>query len=90
MDQGINHQRPKRLRPKITMKTTNDINRINENLAYIAANPTARFPNGWVKEVKAEARVAGLLPETKPVVGIACRPGIDNGIVYGGDVEGVF
>lgn len=62
------------------------MNRITENLAYIAINPTARFPLGWVEEVKAEARAAGLLPATKPVVGIACRQGIDNGITYGGDI----
>ena len=74
----------------LRMTTTNDTNRITENLAYIAANPTARFPLGWVEEVKAEARAAGLLPAAKSVVGIACRPGIDHGIIYGGDMEDVF
>jgi len=69
------------------------MNRITENLAYIAANrlnPAVHFPKGWVAEVEAEGRAAGILPPQKAVVGSNCRPGIDNGITYGGDMEDVF
>lgn len=72
---------------------TNETSRITENLAYIAANrlnPAVRFPKGWIAEVEAEARAAGLLPAMKVFSGTNCRPGIDRGIVYGGDMEDVF
>jgi hypothetical protein len=72
------------------MKTTNDLDRITENLAYIAASPSARFPLGWIAEVETEAREAGILPAQSMRVGIGCRPGIDNCITYGGDMEEVF
>lgn len=75
------------------MNAKNEISRIAENLAYIAANRfnlAVHFPKGWIAEVEAEAVAAGILPPHKTVVGIACRPGIDNGITYGGDMEEVF
>lgn len=69
--------------------TSDDRDRIKENLAFIAANPTSNHLN-WVEEVKAEARAFGLLPAIGPEVGIACRPGIDSRIIYGGDMDDVF
>lgn len=69
---------------------TNDKERIADCLAYIAANPGARYPHDWIAGVQAEARTAGLLPALKPVIGCNCKPGIDRGIVYGGDMEDAF
>lgn len=67
-----------------------DIDRIKECLAYIQANPTARYPAGWIAGIESEARAAGLLPHITKPAGCACRPGIDHGIVYGGDMVDVF
>lgn len=69
--------------------TIEDIERVKENLAFIEANPGVDHL-GWVEAVRVEARSMGLLPPTKAVVGVGCRPGIDHGIVYGGDMEDVF
>lgn len=68
-----------------------DHRRIAECLEYIRRNPTAHYPKGWIYEVETEARTAGLLRPLAPLqVGCNCRPGIDRGIVYGGDMEDVF
>ncbi len=64
--------------------------RIEENLAYIEAHPTAHYPKGWIKEVQDEALQAGLRWTVKPCIGSNCRPGIDKGIVYGGDLVDAF
>lgn len=63
--------------------------RIAENLAYIAANPSAVFPSGWIAEVRAEAIRAGMIQDVGGI-GCNCRPGIDDGIIYGGDMVDVF
>lgn len=68
----------------------NDKSRIADCLAYIAANPGARYPLGWIAGVQAEARTAGLLPALRSRIGCNCKPGIDRGIIYGGDMEEVF
>ena len=68
----------------------NEINRITENLAHITANRlnlSVHFPKDWVEEAEAEGRAAGILPPQKAAIGINCRQGIDNGIIYGGDME---
>jgi hypothetical protein len=69
---------------------TQDRARVSENLAFIAANPSARYPAGWVAETRAEAIELGLLPAPAPRIGCNCRPGIDRGIIYGGDMEDIF
>ena len=61
-----------------------DVERVKACLAFIAANPY-EVRAEWRLEVLTEARKLGLLPALKPVVGCNCRPGIDRGIVYGGD-----
>jgi hypothetical protein len=60
-----------------------DVERVKACLEYLKTN-TARTE--WTQGVHAEARALGLLPPLKPVVGSNCRPGIDRGIVYGGDM----
>lgn len=73
--------------------SADDIARIKENLAYIKANrfnSAVRFPKGWILETEEEARKVGILPSQKSVVGINCRPGIDRGVIYGGDMEEAF
>lgn len=73
------------------MTTEIEHQRISENLAFIAANPTARYPQGWIAEVQAEARAIGLLkPLETQGIGSNCRPGIDSRITYGGDMIEVF
>ena len=68
-----------------------EIERITANLRFLEANPTARFPHGWVDEVKREARAAGLLPPLATrQTGVNCQPGIDAQITYGGDMPDVF
>lgn len=64
--------------------------RLTECCAFIALNPAARYPRGWVAEVESEARTVGLM---KPLVArIGCNvpkePYFEP--VYGGDMEDVF
>lgn len=76
---------------KFWSMTTNqsDIDRVKTLLQFFADNPGYRYPIGYVAEVQAEARELGLLPAIKNI-GRHCRPGIDRGIIYGGDMVDVF
>ena len=48
-----------------------DIVRVKENLAYIAANP-GKMPLYWVEDVMAEARELGLAPALPEMLGCNC------------------
>lgn len=71
------------------MNSPADIARVRECLEYMRNNPS-KITTGWRLSVEDEARQLGLLPPLKPSVGRYCRPGIDRGIAYGGDMEDVL
>jgi hypothetical protein len=70
-----------------------DRERVQACLDWLHAHPEEK-PDGrnaaWIHAVKSEAVTLGLLSPPAPQVGCNCKPGIDRGIVYGGDREEAF
>jgi hypothetical protein len=65
-----------------------DKQRVQECLNFLATG--ADVNPQWRMEVEAEARAFGLLAPLEPIIGCNCRPDIDRGIVYGGDLVDAF
>jgi hypothetical protein len=72
------------------MKTRKE--EVIEMLAFIRdpANAKVRISSYWIEGVLSEARQLGIISERRSSIGANCKPGIDRGIVYGGDYEDVF
>lgn len=68
----------------MTAFTPDDLTRIADCLAFIKANPGARYPLGWIAGIQSEAREAGLLPPLPAHIGcnIPAKPGFE---FYGSD-----
>ncbi len=75
-------------------RTLNDMldkARVQRLLDYSRAHPEDvwRRPAYWAAVIL-EARALGMIPPEPARVGCNCKPGIDRGIVYGGDREDIF
>ena len=58
-----------------------DIARVKENLAYIAAHP-GQVPMSWVEEAMAEARELGLAPALPEMLGRNCPRNVGDTHVF--------
>lgn len=68
-----------------------DLDDLERSLLFLLRNPPqSPVSRLWERDLRERASTFGYEFADRPMIGRECRPGIDRGIVYGGDMVDAF